>query len=277
MSGDDEEKRIGRYDLLERIGRGAMGTVYRARDTETGREVALKRMSTELSGDPELIERFRREAMAAADLDHPNITDVYDFGENDGRLYMAMELLKGNDLKDLIEQGRVGDLPWKLYVMERVASGIAFVHARHLVHRDLKPANIHVQPDGAPKIMDFGLVRVSDSNMTRTGMVMGSPAYMAPEQLRGEKADARCDVFSLGAVFYELLSGQRAFSGKAFTQILMNVMTNVRKPLAECAPSVPSPITNIVERCLRPAPTERYQNGAELHAATEVALDAYGG
>src|SRR5689334_15060862 len=106
MTGDDET-RIGRYELLDRIGRGAMGTVYRARDTESGREVALKRMSAELSGDPELIERFRREAMAAADLDHPNITDVYDFGENDGRLYMAMELLQGNDLKDLIEQGRV--------------------------------------------------------------------------------------------------------------------------------------------------------------------------
>jgi serine/threonine protein kinase len=274
MTGD-EEASIGRYDLQERIGRGAMGTVYRARDRESGREVALKRMSAELSGDPELIERFRREALAAADLDHPNITDVYDFGEFDGRLYMAMELLQGDDLKDLIEQQRLGDLAWKLYVMERVASGIAFVHARQLVHRDLKPGNIHVQPDGSPKIMDFGLVRVSDSNMTRTGMVMGSPAYMAPEQLRGDKADSRSDVFSLGAVFYELFSGQRAFAGKAFTQILMNVMTNVRTPLVDQAPDLPAPIANIIERCLRGAPGERYQNGSELHAAAEVALDVY--
>jgi serine/threonine protein kinase len=267
---------VGRYQLQHLLGRGSMGSVYRARDGESGREVALKVMSTELSGDPELIERFRREALAAADLDHPNITDVYDFGEHDGRLYMAMELLQGDDLKDLIEQKRVGDLNWKLQVMDQVASGLAFVHARNMVHRDLKPANIHVQPDGRPKIMDFGLVRVSDSNMTRTGMVMGSPAYMAPEQLSGEKADARSDVFSIGAVFYELLCGERAFEGKAFTQILLNVMRNVRVPLGEKVFDVPPPVVHIVERCLRAATAERYQTGGELHAATEVALSAYG-
>jgi eukaryotic-like serine/threonine-protein kinase len=267
---------IGRYELLDRIGRGSMGTVYRARDSGSGREVAVKVMSAELSGDPELSERFRREALAAADLDHPNIVDVYDFGEHEGRLFMAMELLQGNDLKDLIEQQSVGGLTWKLDVMVQVASGMAFVHARGLVHRDLKPGNIHIQPDGRPKIMDFGLVRISDSNMTRTGMVMGSPAYMAPEQLRGDKADSRADVFSLGAVFYELLCGQRAFAGKAFTQILMNVMTNVRTPLVDTAPDVPPPVIHIVERCLRASPGERYQTGGELHAAAEVALSAYG-
>jgi serine/threonine-protein kinase len=249
-----------------------MGTVYQAVDTQSGQTVALKVMAGELAGDPELMERFRREAMAAADLNHPNITRVYDFGEEGPQLYMAMELLRGSDLKGLIEQHRLGDTRWKVRVMVQVAAGMAFVHARNLVHRDVKPGNIHVNDDGTPKIMDFGLVRLGDSNMTRTGMVLGSPAYMAPEQLKGEKADARTDVFALGAVFYELLSGHRAFGGKGITQIMMNVLANERAPLAQSAPDAPLALRHIVERCMRKAPAERYQTAGELHAALEVAL-----
>ncbi len=267
---------IAHYRLIERIGRGSMGTVYRAHDSKGDRTVALKVMALELSGNPELSERFRREAMAAAQLAHPNITAMYDYGEHDGRPYMAMELLEGWDLNELIDEQRVGDLAWKVAVMAEVACGMAFVHSRSLVHRDLKPGNIHITPEGRPKIMDFGLVRLSDSNMTATGMVMGSPAYMSPEQLRGEKADARSDVFSLGTVFYELLSGQRAFAGKAFTQILMNVLNNTRAPLAEPAPDVPPAVVGIVDRCLLTDPGERYQTAGELHAALEVAVAVYG-
>jgi serine/threonine protein kinase len=252
-----------------------MGTVHRALDAENGTEVALKLMAPELSGDAELSERFRREAIAVAHLDHPNITYVYDFGEEDGQLYMAMELLQGSDLKVLIERGQLGDLTWRIGVMAQVASGMAFVHARQLVHRDLKPGNIHITPDGRPKIMDFGLVRIGDSNMTRTGMMLGSPAYMSPEELRGERADARSDIFSLGAVYYEVLSGQRAFAGKGVTQIMMNVITNARRPLAELASHAPAPLVSIVERCLRVPVAERYQNAGELHAALEVAQAVY--
>jgi serine/threonine-protein kinase len=272
----EEQKTIGQYRLIERIGRGAMGAVYKALDSQSGQHVALKLMASELAGDPELIERFRREATSAADLDHPNITRVYSFGQDHEQLYMAMELLQGADLKELVEQGRLGTIPWRVDVMTQIASAMAFVHARQLVHRDLKPGNIHITPDGRPKIMDFGLVRVSDSNMTATGMIMGSPAYMSPEQLRGVKADARTDIFSLGSVFYELLCGQRAFVGKGVTQIMMNVITNTRQPLAALAPDVPAPVIGIVERCLKPTPEERYQTGGELHAALEVAHAVYG-
>jgi serine/threonine protein kinase len=272
----DAAIQMGRYWLLENLGRGAMGVVYRAQDSTTGAEVALKVMAAELSNDPELMERFRREAQTAAHITHPNITRVYDFGEADQRLYMAMELLDGSDLKALIERGGLTSLSAKLAVMTQVASGMALVHARGLFHRDLKPANIHVTTGGQAKIMDFGLVRLSDSEMTSTGMVMGSPSYMAPELIKGNKADARSDVFGLGAVFYELLSGRRAFSGKGITQIVMAIIGTEPESLAVCAPEVPAPIARIVERSLRKAPESRYQTAGELYAALEVALDVYG-
>jgi len=267
---------VGRYQLIEKIGHGSMGVVYRALDPQRGREVAVKVMAQELSDDPELAERFRREALAAAQLGHRNITQVYDLGEEGQQLYMAMELLDGADLKSLIEGGSAGSVRTKLAVMVQAAAGMAAVHALGLVHRDLKPANIHVKPDGLVKIMDFGLVRLGDSEMTRTGMVLGSPSYMAPEQIRGEKVDARSDVFALGAVFYELLAGRRAFGGKGIAQIMTGVLSGQPEPLAVTAPDVPRPLARIVERCLQKAATDRYQTAGELHAALEVAQLVYG-
>ncbi len=267
---------IGQYRLIERIGRGGMGVVYRAAAIGEAGEVALKVMASELSSDGELVERFRREALSAARLQHPNITRVLDFGEEGQQLYMAMELLDGSDVKGLIERRAVADLPAKLSIMVQAAAGMACVHGQGLVHRDLKPANIHVKSDGQVKIMDFGLVRMGDSNMTATGMVMGSPSYMAPEQIKGEKADARSDVFALGAVFYEILSGQRAFGAKGITQIMMAVVGGEPQPLATTAPDVPPAVVSIIGRSLRKAPAERYQNAGELHAALEVARDVYG-
>jgi serine/threonine protein kinase len=241
----------------------------------SGRQVALKVMAAELSGDAELVERFRREAMAAAALVHPNVTQVYDFGENGHQLYMAMELLSGSDLKGLVDRKELGDLAWRLRIMLKVADAMGFVHSRNIVHRDLKPGNIQVMPNGSPKIMDFGLVRIGDSSMTRTGMVMGSPSYMSPEQLKGDKADARSDVFSLGAVFYELLAGQRAFGGKGIAQIMMAVLQSEPPPLEQVAPGTPLPLVAIVERCLRKDVAVRYQSAGELHAAIEVAHAVY--
>jgi serine/threonine-protein kinase len=238
--------------------------------------VALKVMASELSSDGELVERFRREALSAARLEHPNITRVLDFGEDGQQLYMAMELLDGSDIKGLIERKEAGGTTAKLSIMTQASAGMACVHAHGFVHRDLKPANIHVKSDGQVKIMDFGLVRLGDSNMTATGMVMGSPSYMAPEQIKGEKADARSDVFALGAVFYELLSGQRAFGAKGITQIMMAVVGGEPQPLPACAPEVPAPVVSIVGRCLRKLPAERYQSAGELHAACEVARQVYG-
>ena len=271
----DLDGAIGPYRVMEKIGRGTMGQVYRALDGY-GNAFALKVMASELADEPELVARFEREAMAAALLDHPNVTRVYDFGEENRRLYMVMELLEGADLKVLIERRSLPRLQDKLAVMAQAADGMAYVHGRNLVHRDLKPANIHVQPDGQVKIMDFGLVRPADSNMTRAGSVLGSPAYMAPEQLMGNSADARSDVFALGAVFYELLANQRAFGGKGMAEIMMNVLQREPTALAECAPQVPHAVSLIVERCLRKDAATRYQNARELYAAVEVALAAFG-
>ncbi|MFI5006892.1 MAG: serine/threonine-protein kinase [Solirubrobacterales bacterium] len=260
---------IGPYALVRKIGRGSMGTVYEAVD-EAGRRVAIKVLTGELAVHEELVERFRREAVSAAHLSHPNITKVVDFGEEGDRLYMAMELLVGSDLKVLIEQGRTGSLQERLWIMTQVAAGMAHVHAANLVHRDIKPGNIHVTPEGVAKIMDFGLVRLGDSNMTATGMVMGSPAYMAPEQLKGARVDARSDIFAMGAVFYELLSGRRAFGGKGLTDLMMAVISREPVPLTECAPGTPAPVAFVVGRCLRKKPAERYGTAGELHAALEV-------
>ena len=270
----DEAQEIGGYRLGRRLGRGAMGIVYEGMDPE-GYGVAIKVLSGELAASDEFVERFRREATAAANFDHPNITRVYGFGEDGDRLYMAMELLEGRDLKSLLETGEAGSLAERIRLMTEVAAGMSVVHAGGLVHRDLKPANIHVTPEGTAKIMDFGLVRLSDSDMTRTGMVMGSPAYMAPEQLRGEHVDARCDVFSLGAVFYEMLTGKRAFPGKRLTDVMMSVMGAEPPPLSVSAPDAPAPVALVVARCLRKDPRVRYRSAGELHAALEVLEAAY--
>jgi serine/threonine protein kinase len=247
-----------------------MGTVYRALDTETRRHVAIKVMAPSLAEDPDLVERFRREAMAASSLQHPNITGVLDFGREGNQLYMAMELLEGRDLTAVIATNGAPALSEKLSIMAQVAAGMALVHAGGLVHRDLKPGNVHVSHAGVVKIMDFGLVRYGDSNMTATGSVMGSPAYMSPELMRGEKADARSDVFSLGSVYYELISGRRAFPGKGITQIMMSVLAAEPEPL-----DAPAPVAAIVARCLRKLPDERYRTAGELHAALEVARDVF--
>jgi serine/threonine-protein kinase len=268
--------KVGQYRLIEKIGRGAMGSVYRAENPTSGAQVAVKIMAAELSSDDELVERFRREAFSAAQLDHPSITRVLDFGQEGQQLYMAMELLEGKDLKSLIEGGALWSLGGMLSIMAQASAGMACVHAQGFVHRDLKPANIHITADGQVKIMDFGLVRSSDSNMTRTGMVMGSPSYMAPEQIKGEKADSRSDVFALGSVFYELLSGRRAFAGKSLTQIMMGILTGEPEPLSVCASDVPPPVVRIVERCLKKVPADRYQSAGELSAAVDVALQVYG-
>ena len=270
----DLSQPIAGYALIAPLGKGAMGEVFRA--AKPGNEpVALKVMAPSLGEIPELVERFRREAMAAARVDHPNITRVVEFGEDGGRLFMAMELLDGHDLGKLIQSGDTGDVASRIRVITQAALGMAAVHAHGLVHRDLKPANLHVKSDGVVKIMDFGLVRLEDSEMTATGMVMGSPSYMSPELIKGHKADARADVFSLGAVCYEVLAGKRAFAGKGLTQVMMSVLSSEPQPLAEVNPDVPQALQRVVTRCLRKDPDQRYQGAGELAAALEVVRDVY--
>src|SRR4051794_15524255 len=174
---------VGKYRLVDQIGRGAMGEVFRAHDSVLDRYVALKII--EAGGDEEKRQRFRREAQSAARLTHPNIVVVHDFGEDSGRFFMAMELLDGHDLKIAIKDKQFSDLRSKLQVMEQVCDAVGHAHSMNIVHRDLKPANIFLMPSGQVKILDFGLAHVGHSDMTNTGTILGSPNYMAPEQIRG--------------------------------------------------------------------------------------------
>jgi serine/threonine-protein kinase len=259
-------EKIGKYKIVGKLGQGAMGEVFRGHDPVLNRDVAIKRISSGLDADETLRKRFEREAQAVAHLNHPHIITVYELGFEGDQMFMAMELLEGTDLKHVMAQKKLA-LGDKLGLMEQICEGLAFAHARDLVHRDLKPANIHILPGGKVKIMDFGLARMSGSDMTSTGTVMGTPHYMSPEQVRGQKADARSDVFALGCVFYELLSGRKPFDAESMHGVLFKVMQEEPTPLAEAAPDVPPMLVQLVEKSLAKDPAERFQSAADLLAA----------
>jgi hypothetical protein len=264
-----EQHAIGKYRLISRIGQGAMGEVFKAHDPSLNRLVAVKTISSSLGTETELRRRFLREAQSAARLNHPNIITVYDFGEEEGRIFMAMELLEGSDLKDLIGSHSLPDLERKLDVMEQICEGLAFAHSMDVVHRDLKPGNVHVQPSGQVKILDFGLARLGTSEMTRTGMVMGTPHYMSPEQVRGEKADARSDVFSLGSMFYELLAGRKAFDGDSMHTVLFQVLQEEPEPIRNWV-DLPAILVEVLERALQKDPEARFHDASQMLAGVRA-------
>jgi hemoglobin-like flavoprotein/class 3 adenylate cyclase/predicted Ser/Thr protein kinase len=265
-----ENTQVGKYRLLDRIGSGAMGEVFRAHDEVLDRFVALKVIS---APDDERRQRFRREAQSVARLSHPNIVTVHDFGEDSGRFFMAMELLEGNDLKRLIATGAFPELRSKLQVMEQVCDAVAFAHATNIVHRDLKPANIFVLPNVQVKILDFGLALLGQSDMTGTGTILGTPNYMAPEQIRGLRVDGRADIFSLGAVFYELLSGRKAFDAPSLHTVLYKVMQHEPESLRLLSPSIPTAVYDIVIRALQKDPAKRFRSVAEMRGAIRSLRD----
>jgi serine/threonine-protein kinase len=270
--------RIGKYRVVARIGQGAMGEVYKAQDPLLNRYVALKTISPAFATDPEFRQRFQREAQSAAGLNHPNIVTIFDFGNDDsGLTYMVMELLEGRDLRETIRARALGSLPQRLDLVAQLCEGLAFAHARGVVHRDLKPGNIHVQPTGQVKILDFGLARLSSSDMTKTGTVLGTPHYMSPEQVRGEKADARSDVFSLGAVFYEVLTLRRPFEGASVPDVLQHIAVRDPAPLRSRAPDTPAAVVEIVERALAKAPSARFADAGEMARALVRARDTLAG
>jgi len=266
----DPTSRLGKYEIIAKIGQGAMGEVYKARDTVLERFVAIKTMSAAVLGEPELGQRFLREAQSAARLNHPNVVTLHEFGEDAGRFFMAMELLEGEDLKALLKRGALVTLDEKLAVMEQILDGVAYAHAAGVVHRDLKPPNIHVQPNGRVKVMDFGLARFGDSEMTRAGTVMGTPNYMSPEQVRGERAGPHSDVFSLGAVFYEVIGGRRAFDADSMHAVLYKVTDSDPIPLAEWCPDLPAIIEIFIWKALAKEPELRYRDGTEMREALEM-------
>ena len=265
-----ELSRLGKFKIVEKLGQGAMGEVFRALDPVLGREVAIKVVTGRLSTDEGARLRFQREAQSAAQLNHPNIITVYDFGEEQGTAFMAMELLEGSDLRELLAQGRVTSLEDTLAIMEQILDGLAFAHAKGVVHRDLKPGNVHVLPNGQVKIMDFGLARRAEDG-AQGGTVMGTPYYMAPEQVQGARASARTDIFSLGAMFYEMLAGKRPFTGPTIPAVLIAVVSRDPEPLTAVAPNVSEGLAAVVMRALSKAPDARYADAGEMLQALRVA------
>jgi predicted Ser/Thr protein kinase len=257
-------QRIGRYELLERIGKGGMGIVYRARDTVLGRAVAVKMLVADLEVSDETRERFFREARSAGQLAHRNIITIYDFGEENGRAYIVMELLQGESLTALLT--REPDLPLeqRVDIMMRVCEGLAFAHSRAIVHRDVKPANLFITTDGQLKILDFGVARIASSNLTRSGLIVGTPDYMSPEQVQGRIVDQRSDVFSAGAVFYQLLTGRKPFAAKGLPMVLQKVVSDTPPPLRDV--EAPPELAAIVTKALEKDPARRYQQMQDMVA-----------
>ena len=272
---------FGRYEILDKLGEGAMGVVYRARDATLGRVVALKMLSADLGAEEELHQRFQREAEAIGRLSHPNIVTVYDVGEAAGQLYMAMELLEGDDLRSLIEKRTAIAPADRVRILVQICAGLAYAHSRGVVHRDIKPANILVGSDGRVKILDFGLARVSArSTITRRGVILGTPDYMAPEQAMGKGVDRRSDVFSAGAVFYEFLTLEKPFKGKTLHAVLYQIISEDPEPVLTVNPEVPVRLASIVHRMLRKDPEARYETmdqvGGDL-SEIHLALRSSGG
>ncbi|HEU4643930.1 MAG TPA: serine/threonine-protein kinase [Burkholderiales bacterium] len=262
-----KQNQIGRYRILGELGRGAMGVVYEAEDPSLDRVVALKTISlVDAEGRKEYEKRFMLEAKAAGKLTHPNIVTIYDYGEEEDIAYLAMELLQGQDLRTRIRQGAMPPME-AVEIALQVADGLGFAHEFGVVHRDVKPGNIMLLERGAVKIMDFGIARMRFSeHKTSTGMVLGTPRYMSPEQISGQPVDQRSDIFSLGTVLYEMLTQTSLFAGQDVNQIAHNVATTEPAPPSRAHPELPQMLDFIVARALKKDPSVRYQDAYEMAA-----------
>lgn len=261
---------IGRYKLVRELGRGAMGVVYEATDPNLGRTVALKAIQSNTIGTnpEEAALRFKNEARATGGLSHPNIVTVFDAGEDQGLLYIAMELLEGETLEAHLAHQRTLSREKAIDITRQVCVALDYANSKGIVHRDVKPANIMLLPNGVVKIADFGLARTAEA-ITMTGQVMGTPHYMSPEQVRGRPVDERSDLFSVGVMLYQMLTGERPFEGQSITTIMYKIVHEEPTPPRALDSSIPPGLSVIVQRMLAKSPEERYQTGAELVTALE--------
>ena len=267
-------KKIGRYKIVSELGRGAMGVVYKAEDPNLDRTVALKTIHLEkdAEGSSDYRKRFMLEAKAAGKLTHANIVTVHDFGEVDGTAYLAMELLEGTDLRKRVQQAPIPPIE-AVEIASQVAEGLAFAHHRGIVHRDIKPANIMLLERGPAKIMDFGLARMRlADHKTSTGIVLGTPRYMSPEQISGQPVDHRSDIFSLGIVLWEMLTGRRLFSGTEMAQVSHSITYDEHEPPTRVNPDLPAMLDFVVARALKKDPAVRYQDADEMAADLHTCL-----
>ncbi len=269
--------RVGPYEILAAIGAGGMGEVYRARDAKLGRDIAIKVLPAEASGDASRRQRFELEARSASALNHPNILTIYDIDSADGSLYIAMELVEGKTLRELVASEEPVPVKKLLDIAVQAAEGLAKAHSAGIVHRDLKPENLMVSKDGFVKILDFGLAKLTEpesqdasvlptvvASPTQPGSVMGTAGYMSPEQASGQPVDFRSDQFALGSILYEMATGRRAFQRKTGAETLVAIIRDEPEPLALLAPKAPVPVRWIVERCLTKDPEERYASTKDL-------------
>ncbi len=253
-------KKLGKYEVLGELGHGAMGVVYRARDPIINRLVALKTITTGVADDPAMLQRFYREAQSAGGLQHPNIVTIYDMGEAGELPYIAMELVEGENLEQLIARRSALPITLKLVYAMQACRAFDYAHKRGIVHRDIKPGNIMVNKDGTVKVVDFGIARVLEASRTQTGMLIGTFAYMSPEQYHGEHADERSDIWSFGVLFYELLTYQKPFSSPTPASLMHNICNEDPAPLSQVLPECPKELELAVHRMLRKLPSERYQS-----------------
>jgi len=257
-------KQIGRYDIIDLVGRGGMGVLYRGHDKALERDVAVKMMHLDFSRDSSARERFQREARAVARLQHRNIVTIHELGEVDGNPYIVMELLSGKDLDEVLKSDAPLPLGRKLDIVAQLCDALAYAHDQGIVHRDVKPGNVRLLEDGTVKILDFGIARFHTSSLTQSGTVMGTPSYMAPEQIMGQPVDGRADLFSAGVLLYELLAGHRPFVGDSPTAVAYQVMHSSARPLVEELPDLPDAINEIVTRALQKDPKDRYARAQEM-------------
>ena len=256
----------GRYRIIRKLGAGGMADVYLAEDQELGRNVAIKILNDRHAADDSFIERFRREAKNAAGLSHPNIVSIYDRGEAEGTYYIAMEYLEGRSLKELIVSRGPAPIKVSIDYARQILAALAAAHRRGIVHRDIKPHNVLVNPEGRLKVTDFGIARSGASQMTEVGSIIGTAQYLSPEQARGAPVDQTSDLYSVGVVLYEMLTGQVPFTGDTPLEIAMKHLSEVPKPPSELRPEVPHDLDLIVLRALAKDPAERYQSAEEMDA-----------
>ena len=260
-------ERLGRYKISHELGKGAMGVVYRARDPMINREVALKAipLAAEFEGD-ELEEsrtKFFREAEMAGRLSHPHIVTIYDAGEDDGTAYIAMELLRGRPLVEHTDASHLLPTHIAIEIVARIADALHYAHQQHVVHRDIKPANVMFDPQsGELKITDFGIARLTDTSRTRTGVVLGTPSFMSPEQLQGRVVTGSSDLFSLAVTAYQLLTGQLPFRGDSMPALMLKIAHEPQPRIRALRPDLPAGLDELFDRALAKEPGNRIENGA---------------